>query len=277
MQHQPHERYPELSIVERQWKIMEILRERGTVGVLALSETFQVSPSTIRRDLDKLEKRGLLTKAYGGAYLHEFLVRERSLAERLMTRAEAKEAIADAAGAMIGDGETIIIGSGTTCQWLARNFPSELSCTAITNDIRLAAELCDRPKVTVLTTGGQILRDSAVAYGPIAEGTISRVNVDKAIFSVMGFSLERGLTHALLEIASYKRKIITAARQRIVLIDSHKIGRVCPHLITTPNQLDVVITDEDAPTTFVSELENQGVEVILAEYSHRRETDQQGT
>lgn len=276
MQQQPRERYPELSIVERQWKIMEILRERGTVGVLALSETFQVSPSTIRRDLDKLQKRGLLTKAYGGAYLHEFLDRERSLAERLITQAEAKEAIAGAAAAMIGDGETIIIGSGTTCQWLARSFPLELSCTAITNDTRLAAELCDRPKVTVITTGGQLLRDSAVAYGPIAEDTISKLNVDKAIFSVMGFSVERGLTHAVLEIASYKRKIIEAARRRIVLIDSHKIGRVCPHLITTLNQLDVVITDEDAPATFVSELDDQGIQVILAEYSRRRKIDQQG-
>ena len=249
---------------------MEILRERGSVGVLALSDSFLVSPSTIRRDLDKLQKKGFLTKAYGGAYLQKPLVRERSLAERSMTRADAKEAIAGAAAEMITDGETIIIGSGTTCQWLARSFSTELSCTAITNDIRVAAELCNRPKVTVITTGGQLVKDSAVAYGPIAERTISRVNADKAIFSVMGFSMERGLTHALLEIASFKRRIISAARQLIVLIDSQKIGRVCPHLIMSPNQLDVVITDEDAPPSFVSEMESRGVEVILAEYSHKK-------
>ncbi len=83
----------------------------------------------------------------------------------------------------------------------------------------------------------------------------------------MGFSVERGLTHALLEIASYKRRVIASARQLIVLIDSHKIGRVFPYLISHPSELHTVITDEDAPATFVQSLQALDVEVILAPYS----------
>jgi DeoR/GlpR family transcriptional regulator of sugar metabolism len=262
----------EFSIVERKWKIMEVLRERGTVNVSALSDTFQVSLSTIRRDLDKLEREGFLTKAYGGAYLREPLARERSLTERLTTQSAAKKAIAAVAAGMIQPGETFILGSGTTCQCLAHSLPADLPCTVITNDIRLAAELCQPSKITVITTGGQIDKDSAVAYGSIAEQLIARINVDKALFSVMGFSVERGLTHALLEIASYKRRVIASARQLIVLIDSQKIGRVFPYLITSPDELHTVITDEDAPSSFVGKLEALGVQVIVAKYSRPKES-----
>ncbi len=254
----------ELSAAERQWKTMEMLREQGTVEVSTLSNAFRVSPSTIRRDLERLAKEGFLTRTYGGAYLREPLVRERSLTERLMTQARAKEAIAIIAAGIIREGETIIVGSGTTCLWLARNFPVELSCTVVTNDIRLAAELCSRPKVNVITTGGQLYKDSGVAYGPFAEYTLSRISADKAIFSVMGFSLEHGLTHALLEIASFKRRVISSARQPILLIDSQKIGKVYPYLIASPDQLDTVITDEDAPPWFIEKLKALGIEVILA-------------
>ncbi len=175
MQEDAHDRQPEFSIVERKWKIMEVLRERGTVNVSALSGAFQVSMSTIRRDLDRLEREGFLTKAYGGAYLREPLVRERSLTERLTTRSGAKRAIAAVAASMIRNGETIILGSGTTCQCLARSLPADLSCTIVTNDVRLAAELCQPSKITVITTGGQLDKDSAVCYGSIAEQIIARI------------------------------------------------------------------------------------------------------
>jgi DeoR/GlpR family transcriptional regulator of sugar metabolism len=268
MQQDAYSIRPELSTVERQWKIMEVLRERGAVNVAALSDTFQVSLSTIRRDLEKLEREGFLTKAYGGAYLRESTARERSVAERLMIQSEAKEAIALAATAMIQERETIIIGSGTTCWRLARNCPADLACTVVTNDLRVATELCQRPKVTVISTGGQIRPNDPVAYGPIAEHTVGRINADKAIFSVMGFSLERGLTHALLEIASYKRRVISSARQLIVLIDSLKIGKVFPYLIASPDELHTVITDEDASPSFVASLQTAGVQVVVAERSH---------
>jgi DeoR family transcriptional regulator, aga operon transcriptional repressor len=271
MQQNAYALRPELSTVEREWKIMAVLRERGTVNVAALADTFQVSVSTIRRDLDKLEKDGFLTKVYGGAYLRESQVRERPLAERLMTQPEAKEEIAIAAAALIEERDTLIIGSGTTCCRLARNFPADQSGTVVTNDLRVATELCQRPKVTVIMTGGQILTNDPVAYGSIAEHTISRINADKAFFSVMGFSLERGLTHALLEIASYKRRVISAARQLVVLVDSHKIGKVFPYLITSLNELHTVVTDEDSPSSFVSRLRSAGVEVIVAKRSNHRD------
>jgi DeoR/GlpR family transcriptional regulator of sugar metabolism len=271
MQQNAYTLRPELSTVERQWKIMEVLRERGTVNVAALSDAFQVSLSTIRRDLEKLEREGFLTKAYGGAYLRESTARDRPVGERLMTQSEAKEAIAMAAVGLIRERETIIIGSGSTCWRLARNCPADLACTVITNDLRVATELCQREKVTVIATGGQLVTIDAVAYGSIAEHTISRINADKAIFSVMGFSLERGLTHAQLEIASYKRRIISSARQLIVLVDSQKIGKVFPYLIASPDVLHKVITDEDASSSFVAQLQAVGVEVVVATRSHQKD------
>jgi DeoR/GlpR family transcriptional regulator of sugar metabolism len=267
-QQKSSEIWPELSPAERHWKIMETLRKHGTVNVSNLSEDFRVSLSTIRRDLERLEEEGFLTRTYGGAYLRETLIRERSLTERLTTQAQAKEAIAIVAAGMIKEGETIIVGSGTTCLRLAHNFPMDISCTVVTNDIRLAAELCSRPKVDIINTGGQLYKDGGVAYGPIAEHTLSRINADKAIFSVMGFSLEHGLTHAMLEIASFKRRVIRSARQLILIIDSQKIGKVYTHLIAPPDQLDVIIT-EDVPPGFVDKVGTFGVELILAKTSQQ--------
>lgn len=250
---------------ERQRQILHLLRQDGRVMVTDLCERLQVSVATIRRDLAALEAEGFLNRTYGGGYLAASSVTDRPVTERHSVQAAAKAAIGLAAGRLIHAGETVVFDSGSTSLAIARQLPVDLECTAFTNDLTIATTLVNYPQVKVILTGGVLDKRELVEVGSISETTLTDVVADKVFLAPMGFSIRRGFTHARLEYASFKKRMVASARQLIGIADSSKFERDYSYVITPIHQLHYLITDQGLPSQAIDSLTQGGVKVVLAE------------
>lgn len=237
---------------ERREQILIALAE-GEADVDVLAQRFGVSPSTVRRDLQRLSKEKAVMRTYGGAILAPSSVEE-TLAEREVRNIEAKQAIAHAAAAHIKDGETVILDGGSTVTALAQLL-RERSLRIITNNIKVAWMLADAPNISLILLGGTIRPISVTSYGPLAEEAMRTLTAARLFTSADGVVASQGLCEATLEQASLKRLMMRQAAETFILADSSKLGIASQsawaplpvrwHLIT-----DKLASDEDiAPFT----------------------------
>lgn len=187
---------------ERREQILIALAE-GEADVDVLAQRFGVSPSTVRRDLQRLSKEKAVMRTYGGAILAPSAVEE-TLAEREVRNIEAKQAIARAAAAYIQDGETLILDGGSTVTALAQLL-RERTLRVITNNMKVAWMLTDAPGISLILLGGTIRPISMTSYGPLAEEAMRTLTAARLFTSADGVVAERGLCEATLEQASLKR------------------------------------------------------------------------
>jgi len=254
---------------ERLERIAALIRERRTVSISDLSELLEISEATIRRDLTKLEKQGLLKRTCGGAVsLHAsnldapFVVRaERQVAE--------KQAIARAAVEMISEGETIVLDAGTTTAQLARALRNHRNITVITNSERVMNELYGCDGVTVIVTGGILValdglpeQGDIIMTGPVAEATLRRFRPAKAFLGTAGITDQEGMTNTNLPQAQIKQLMIEISEQVILLTDCTKFGRVSYSIVAPVDSLDTVITDDCVRPQDRTMLQERGVQVI---------------
>jgi DeoR family transcriptional regulator of aga operon len=217
---------------ERLAAIMERMAARGNVDVEDLTHDLDVSPATVRRDLQALHEQRLLERTHGGAVaiggLYELPVRYRSSRRR-----EDKLRIAQAALAHVRDGMSIALTGGTTTTEVARALVRRDDLTIVTNAINIAAELAVRSNVRIVVTGGVARSASFELVGPLAELVLDHVNVDIAFVGVDGISARAGLTtHREIE-AHTNRVMLERASRVIAVADSSKLGaialaRICP-------------------------------------------------
>ena len=252
----------------RRLAILERLQRERVVEVASLSRALGVSEATIRRDLLRLEREGLVRRTHGGAVVRQVTPTESPFAERLMVRAQAKEAIGRLASQLVQDGDTLLIDSSTTTYHFARALRERADLqglTVVTNDLKVA-EVLDQPaaSLTLLITGGELRPRTQSLVGPVAERMLAAVRMHKLFLSAMGVSIADGLTQADLPQASVKRAMLGAAEKVILLVDSSKIGVVSTHVVAPIDAVDLVVTDDGAPAGFVRELERGGKRVLRA-------------
>ncbi len=248
--------------------ILRELLSAGRVSVDVLSQRFQVNASTIRRDLERLERRNLLRRVHGGAVPAEPLDYTRydqdiTFNKNALRQTAEKTRIALAAARLIQPGDTIIISPGTTTTQLARCIRQlQLrDLTVVTNAVNIAMELSGLPAVNLIATGGIVLPDFYAMVGPQAEQSLGEMFVDKAFIGVTGVSAEHGLTGPnQLEALTY-RVTLERARRTIVLADHTKLGWVALYRIAPITSAHAVITDMAASSDVVRELRAGGIEV----------------
>lgn len=249
------------SIVDiRRKKIIDILKNEKSASVTALSKVFDVSPLTIRRDLDYLVKLGLIERFHGGAKIIE-----KPLDRENMILEEKKNAIAKKAAEYISDDETIFINSSSTAL-LTLKYIKDKRVTVITNNGKaLALDIDD--KISLVLTGGNIRFPKEVLTGEFAINNLSKVTAAKSIIGVSGLCLEVGLTSPNLdELAVNELMLSRITGDAIVVADSSKLGVNNTFVSGAISDMSMLITDSDADRVFIEELENRGVRVILAEY-----------
>lgn len=250
-----------LGAVRRERLLDELLRH-GTVGVSALSDDLQVSEATIRRDLEALEREGLLRRTHGGAILLDAATQELSVRQKATLLSEEKRRIGAAAAALLEDGDTIALSGGTTTLQVARSIRHGTNLTVVTNAVNVVLELAKRPGITVVSTGGRLRPNTLELVGPLAEQTLREIFVDKAIIGVNGLTPEEGLTtHDELE-AVISRIMIRAARRVIVVADHTKLRRVAFARMGEIDQAQTLITDAAADPEALAALRRAGVEVV---------------
>ena len=249
---------------ERLDLIIEMLQRDRMVKSLELSERFHVSMETIRRDLEILEKKGIVTRVYGGASLKSMYGVEPEYAGRGVKNYEQKQRIAHRAAELVAPGDTILIDVGTTTLEFARCLAGIPELQVFTNSIPVAMELMQNGNARVCMIGGELRSGELSSSGPAAEQMIRNYYVDKLFIGIGGISPEHGVCDYHIGEASLRRLYLRQATKVIGLADSSKFGVTAMNRICGAEDLDVLVTDPGADPQMVAELEKMGVQVIIA-------------
>lgn len=251
--------------------ILQELMVHGRVLAEDLSQRLHVNSSTIRRDLEKLERQQLLRRVHGGAVPLDTLsystyADELTFQKNMHKLVDEKNRIAAAALSYIHPGDTLALSPGTTTTHLARHIRRAQipDLTVVTNAVNIAMELAQVPGLTVTLTGGFLLSDFFALVGPMAEQSLSQMFVSKAFIGVTGFSPTYGLTGPNQLEALTHKMTIERAQQTIVLADHSKLGQVALHSIAPLSAVHTLITDSQAPAQLLQELKGTNIEVVLA-------------
>jgi DeoR/GlpR family transcriptional regulator of sugar metabolism len=248
---------------ERRTIILNILEKAGRCRVIDLARELAVSEVTVRQDLDVLEKQGLLSRTHGGAILIAKRGFERSFQLEETAFQDEKARIGKVAAGLVSDGETIILDVGTTVTEVARNIQSRKGLTVVTNALNIAMLLEDSPEITVLVTGGTLRAKQHSLVNPFGQFILERIQVDLAFIGINGIEAEHGATNANMAEAEMKSLFIKTARRRILVADSGKVGNVAFAKVATLQDIDLLITDEQADPEEIARLQDKGLRVKL--------------
>ncbi|SFB93756.1 DeoR family transcriptional regulator, aga operon transcriptional repressor [Parapedobacter composti] len=252
------------NITKRHQFILERLKDKGQITIPELIDLTEVSGVTIRKDLKFLEDKGLIFITRGGASLTNPYTIDRPIYEKATINAEQKKRIAQAAVKLIGQNDAIIIGSGTTAFEFAHQLHPATPLTVITPAVRVTMELCNRPNVEVLQLGGLIRPNSSSVAGSYAEYMLDRVSCGVLFIGVDGIDLDFGFSISNLTEANINQKMINTSQVVVVLADSTKFGKRGIGKICELEQVQYIVTDNGVSETFVKELEERGLKVIVA-------------
>ncbi|WP_028552509.1 DeoR/GlpR family DNA-binding transcription regulator [Paenibacillus sp. UNC451MF] len=247
---------------ERYEKIVSVVNQRGAIRVSELSELFQVTEETIRRDLDRLEQAGRLTRSHGGAVsIKDDQQPEIPYFEREITYAEEKKRIAQAAIKRIAPKDRILLDASSTAWYMAAEVPDH-PLTVLTNSIKVATELSSKEKIEVISTGGLLAQRSLSYVGPLAERSLDTYHVDKLFLSCKGVHLDRGISESNELQARIKERMIGMADEVILLVDSSKFGIQAFTHVADLSEVDVIITDRRIAKDTLEQLQDRGISVI---------------
>lgn len=250
---------------ERRSQIISLLEHKGSVLVEELSQQFEVSQVTIRKDLSELEERGLLHRTHGGAtYAHKSLFNP-SFGEKINLQQAEKQAIARTALEHIEEGDSVVLGAGSTVLTLARLMKNRFrSLYIITNSVPVAVELVDT-RWDILLTGGQVRQHSMALIGPAAVRTLEVYHADKAFIGATGVSLDKGYTTPNPYMSDIVKAMVQAVDTVYALVDSSKLGRTTLASFAGIREVHRLITDSGAPRDFLEGLERLGLTYELAQ------------
>lgn len=250
-------------VEERRDQILNLLREHGKVRVKDLSRQLKISEVTVRNDLQELHQRGRLRKTHGGAMPPDSSNGEAPLQEKYFSHAEEKRRIGAAAAALVNDGETIILDSGTTTQEIAKRIKDKQNLIVITNGVNIAMELVGVRGIQVVLLGG-VLRDNAFSIGGhFAEDMLQHLSADKLFLAADACDPEFGVSTPNLEESRVNQAMVRIAREKILVADSSKFGKRGLSRIVPLFDLDQVITDTNLANEFQQTLRERGMKLTL--------------
>jgi len=253
---------------KRREKIMELLREDGSSKVTNLAKLFKVTEVTIRQDLEKLEKDGLIVREHGGAFIKDVENQVRNFSLVHQENMDKKILIAEKSLEFIESGDTIILDSGTTTTEIAKKLRGRKNITVITNALNIALILGAEPGIEVIVTGGEFKPPTLSLTGQKAADFFKGLNVQKLFLATAGISLKSGLTYPSISDIVVKKAMIDAADITYLVADSTKIGKSAFASLGALSLIDYIITDGDIDEKQCKVFEEQEVELIIAHESN---------
>jgi DeoR family transcriptional regulator of aga operon len=259
----PEQKANPMLIEERRQHVLSQIQKDGRVLVAELSETLGISRITIRKDLDNLESRGLVLRTHGGALAPPTTTTlvDPTLKEKQRQRHREKQRIAEAAAKLVGEGQCILLDSGTTTTAIAQSLRRFNQLTIITNAVNIASELAGT-NFEVILTGGSMRKNSFSLVGPLAEEMLGEIHADVLFLGVDGFDPVVGVTTPNVLESRVNRAMVKAARRVVAVCDSTKFNRRSMALIVPPSAIHTVITDTQISDQDTESLRSSGIEVV---------------
>lgn len=246
---------------ERREAILEVVRTQGPATVAELVQRLGISEATIRRDLLKLDDRGLLKRVHGGARPIE--QRDDVYADLVDQQADGKEAIARAAAERIRDGQSLLLDIGTTIGRVAKYLRGR-EITVITRNLAVFTELADDPGVELALTGGTVRPHHRSLIGAMTEDSVRNVRADVLLLGTSGLRRTGHSVDTVHSEVSVKRALIAAADEVVLLADAAKFPGVGTATVCGPEALHRVITDAEPEAETATALRAHGVEIVVA-------------
>lgn len=255
--------FDNLMKLERQRLIRKQVKTNGRVTVPELSQRFNVSEATIRRDLDDLTEQGWVRRTHGGAMNNERVSREQPMVIRAGEHQAEKERIGQAATNLIRENETIFLGSGSTALEIARHLPPDLTLTVITNSLPIVNALTDYENIELIVIGGMLRTSEYSMVGHIAEQAIKEFRADRVFIGMHAIDIRHGFTNDFLPEVMTDRAILEIGLQVVIVSDSSKFGRISSVLVAPVESADLIITDDNLLEEIVEEIRSLEVDVLL--------------
>jgi DeoR/GlpR family transcriptional regulator of sugar metabolism len=245
----------------RQQRIHDLVRERGVIRVDEVCAALGVSPATVRRDLEALEKRGRIRRVHGGALSTDSRLDEPFFDDKAAIASIEKQKIARKALSLIRERETIYLDGGSTVLELARLIRDRTDLVVVTNSLRAALELSGAEPRLILI-GGELRRRSQSLVGTLTRPILRELHVDKAFMGTMGFSAASGMTTTDPNEAFTKMMVMENSETVVLLADSTKEGSISFARAGELSDIDVLITDNAISAAARKELKGLGIEVM---------------
>jgi len=252
---------------KRRIELMNLIQQEKTLSVEKIASLFNISPITARRDLEKLQERGLISKVHGGAILKDSLIQEPVFDERVKLFTGEKDKIAKEASKRIKDDDSIILESGSTCLNVVKYLTNKNNLKIATAGISIANELARllsyKHDFEVSVCGG-ILRPKSNTYvGPHAVNFFKNTNVNISFIGAVAISLKKGLSTATQFDAEISRAIIESGRQVILLTDSSKFDKESYINFASLNEINEIITDKKIDEKIADNIREMGIKLTL--------------
>lgn len=248
-------------MTDRQSKLIKLVNLHQKIEVSKLAELLDVSQVTIRKDLDSLEKEGLLSREHGYALIKN----ANDINTRLTINYEKKLEIATKAAEMVNNGETVMLESGSTVALLAEQLSKlKKDVTIITNSAYIAIRIRELPIRKVILLGGDYQKEYQGMVGPLVKKCAKEFYVDKFFVGTDGFIPEAGFTCDDLMRVETMEYMANSANKMIILADSSKFEQQGVVIQSTLDEIDTVCTDADVRPETLDILRNKGINVVIS-------------
>lgn len=245
-----------MKLNHRQSDILALLQGGQRISVRELAARFNVSEMTIRRDLNAMEAEGLLMRTYGGATPTSNL--------RPHHESPVQAAIGRRAAALVSPGQTVMLSTGDTALEVARHLPRDARLTVATTSLSVAQELFGSD-ITVVLFGGILRKEFPSLYGPMTEAMVKNFHVDLLFTGTDGARSDNGFYTAEVQHSSLEQAMISIADHVVVVTESRKFGQPAFVRFAAIDEVDMVITDAGLSPVDRRNLEERGVEVVIAD------------
>ncbi|MBE7187713.1 DeoR/GlpR family DNA-binding transcription regulator [Jatrophihabitans endophyticus] len=243
--------------VERRRLLLQHIRVAGSARVPDLARVVGVSPSTVRRDLEQMDQRGLLTRVRGGASVVE--------AEAALGReapAPAARRIGRAAAELVPDGATVLVTGGTSTTAMLDHMAGHRGLTVLTNALDVATALARRPSIPAVVLGGVLRHEDLALRGPLADAALADFHVDVGFCSAAAVDAEVGLSMRGIPAIDSDQRLLAHVPVLVVLAEPNRVGFHEPVRLASVERIDTVVTTHAAAGAAVRALRDRGVRVI---------------
>ncbi len=248
-------------VTRRRTRILEIARSAGKVEVDDLASRLEVTPQTIRKDLNVLAGQALLSRVHGGAVVTSGVINLAYEARRSVA-SDAKARIGAAAAALIPDGASLFVNIGTTTEAVAANFAHHRNLMVISNNLNVVDTLSAHPAMELVCVGGKVRTGDRAIVGALAMRFIENFRVDYALIGISALDRDGSLLDFAIDEVEVSQTIIRNARKVILVADSSKVGRSAPVRVCGMEAIDYFVCDAITDPQLRAACESHGVELV---------------